>query len=725
MTKLIYTTLLLLLFSTLHAQTFQDAFPNLSFSRPVDIQNSGIPGDDRLFIVEQDGRIRVVQNNSNTSSSSVFLDIRSRVNFTNGQEKGLLGLAFHPNYQQNGQFYVSYTGASGSLIRIIIERYTVSSNPNFANSNTACQVIAFNKNQFNSNHNGGSIAFGPDGRLYASVGDGGGGNDPQGNAQNLNSLFGKILRLNVNVGCPGYGTDGNPLVGANGRNEIYAWGLRNSWRMSWDFQTNRLWAGDVGQGQREEINIIQRGRNYGWKFYEGFNVANGNSPTPSNAVFPVFSYNHNQGDRSITGGYVYRGSENGSLNGRYIFGDFVSGRIWSLNTGNNSRSLLFDTNFSVSTFGQDINDELYFTDYGSGKIYKIISDNTPPPPPPSGDGSFSASGCTISLSGLNGDDFVKIFDAGFNEVWTCNPYNGSPCSSNESFTASSDGTYAVQERDGTLTRFELTGCGSSNPPTNSGSCSVSSQNCTITISNLNSNDFVKIFDEDFNELWTCNPYNGNPCSGNESYTAPAPGTYFVQECDDSFTRVNLTGCNGNTPPTNPGPCGVSSQNCTITIGGLNSNDFVKVFDAGFNEVFVCSPYNGNPCSGNESYNAPTPGTYFVQECDGTLTPITLTDCNGSTRNSASSNLAALDIQISPNPTEGDLSVNLSDFFGQEIDLFLTDLSGKIYLTKKIGRDQNPILNLDISAFRNGMYFLYVKAENRKGVVKKISLINTY
>ena len=733
---------LVFLFNVLQAQvTYENAFPNLTFNYPVEIKNSGVSGDDRLFVVEQPGRIRVFQNNSNTSSSSLFLDITNKVNYTQGQEKGLLGLAFHPNYNQNGFFYVSYTGNNGGLIEVIIERYSVNpNNPNQANSNSACEVISFVKNQSDSNHNGGSILFGSDGYLYISVGDGGGAGDPQGNAQNLNSLFGKILRLDINATCPGYAIPpSNPFASTTGRDEIYAWGLRNTWRMSFDFQTNRLWGGDVGQGQFEEINLIENGRNYGWKRFEAFSTFSFSTPNPNNPKFPIFNYNHGQGDRSITGGYVYRGSaiSNGNLFGKYVFGDFQSGRVWSLDynsqTGASNRTLLFDSNFSISSFGQDINNELYFAAYGfSGRIYKLVNSNT-------ASCSVSTSNCTITMNGLGAGDFVKIFDSSFNELWSCSPFgnNPNPCNSTETFTGLNNGTYFVQAC-GTTDPYTLSGCGQTNPcagqggdsdgdgvcnnqdcqPNNNAfpatpgtscndgnsntfndvvtadgcgcagtpitaSCSVTANNCIITLNGLDAGDFVKVFDSSFDEVWRCSPFgnNPNPCNSTETVTGLPSGTYFVQACGATDPYV-LTGCgstnpcagqggdsdgdgvcnnqdcqpNNNAFPDTPGTscndgnsstfndvvtadgcgcagtpttsgCSVSTNNCVITLNGLGSGDFIKVFNSSFDEVWRCSPFgnNPNPCNSTETVTGLDDGTYFVQAC-GETTPYTLSNC---------------------------------------------------------------------------------------------------
>lgn len=384
--------------------TYENAFPNLNFEFPVEIQNSGIPGDDRLFVVEQPGRIKVFNNDPNVSSASTFLNITSDVYYNTGQELGLLGLAFHPNYAQNGYFYLYYTQRSGGRPVITVERIRVQPNNANAADLTDRQILfEFRKNQSSTNHNGGKITFGADGYLYISVGDGGGAGDPNENAQNKNNIFGAILRIDVDVDGNnpidnnGITPDGNyelpsdnPFVGQNGENEIYAWGIRNTWKMNFDRQTNRLWGGDVGQNDFEEINLIELGDNYGWSYYEANQVEDTNAPFPNNAVFPIFDYSHSQGDVSITGGYVYRGNEisstSPSLFGQYVFGDYVSGRVWSLeydpSTGNTSRTLLFrarvnGNNLSISTFGEDLSGELYFTDYGNnGAIYKLVDGTT-------------------------------------------------------------------------------------------------------------------------------------------------------------------------------------------------------------------------------------------------------------------------------------------------------------------------------------------------------------
>jgi glucose/arabinose dehydrogenase len=349
----------------------QIAFPNLSFSRPVDLQHPG-DGTNRIFVVEQPGVIKVFENNANVTAAQTFLDIKDRVN-DSGNEEGLLGLAFHPDYKNNGYFYVNYTAIPPR--RTVIARYRVSANnPNKADSTSELILLTFE--QPFSNHNGGQLAFGPDGHLYIATGDGGSGGDPQNNGQSLQTLLGKILRIDVNnpTGDKNYGIPSdNPFVGAGNREEIYAYGLRNPWRMSFDPATQWLWAGDVGQNSFEEIDIIKKGENYGWRIMEGNSCFNPSSGcNMAGLVKPIIVYGRSLG-ASVTGGYVYRGSKVPELIGAYIYADFVSGRIWALrydgmNSPNNIE--LMDTNLNISSFGIDKNFELYICSFDS-RIYRF------------------------------------------------------------------------------------------------------------------------------------------------------------------------------------------------------------------------------------------------------------------------------------------------------------------------------------------------------------------
>lgn len=342
------------------------------FANPVDIVNAG---DSRLFVVEKPGTIKVIFEDGTVNSNN-FLDITGKV-LNNQSERGLLGLAFHPNYFNNGFLYVNYTGSGGHTR---ISRFSVANDPNTVDPNS--EVVLMTIDQPEWNHNGGCLRFGPDGYLYIGTGDGGSGGDPWGNAQNPNVLLGKMLRIDVDNGTPyGIPTD-NPFVNdPNVRDEIWATGLRNPWRYSFDRETGDLWIGDVGQNAWEEVDFQPAnstgGENYGWKCNEGnhtFDIFSCDNMV--NYVDPIHEYvNTNSVGRSITGGCRYRGSEYPSMYGHYFFGDFVSGRIWTLAPDGNgdwiSNEWLNWTNNQLSTFGEDVNGEMYIAAYGQGRIYKV------------------------------------------------------------------------------------------------------------------------------------------------------------------------------------------------------------------------------------------------------------------------------------------------------------------------------------------------------------------
>ncbi|MBI4720969.1 MAG: PQQ-dependent sugar dehydrogenase [Chitinivibrionia bacterium] len=318
--------------------------------------------------------IHVIKRIGQTDTALVFLDIRDRVGSV-GNEQGLLGLAFHPLYKDNGYFYVNYTEATAG--RTIVSRFHVSAaNPDSADA--ASELVLLDEVQPFANHNGGCTRFGPDGYLYIGMGDGGGAGDPLENAQNLATLLGKLLRIDVDTPAGGRNysipTD-NPFAGNDQgfREEIYAYGLRNPWRFSFDGPTSALWLADVGQGSLEEIDMIEKGKNYGWDIMEGtacYEPSTGCVMT--GLTLPVWEYSHAVGS-SITGGFVYRGPSLPSLAGSYVYGDFVSGRIWSLRyDGVNPpvNAQLLDTNLNIASFGVDGNNELYICAF-DGKIYLL------------------------------------------------------------------------------------------------------------------------------------------------------------------------------------------------------------------------------------------------------------------------------------------------------------------------------------------------------------------
>ncbi len=337
-----------------NAYTWQPIVSGLQ--RPVDLQTDG---SGRLFIIEKTGRIRIIQNGQLLIAP--FLDITDRVN-DNGNEMGLLGLAFPPNYPQNGFFYVNYTGRGGNTF---ISRFTATGNDADPNS----EKILLTVDQPFPNHNGGVLTFGPDGYLYAGLGDGGAAGDPFGNAQSLNTLLGKILRIDVNGGDPYAIPTDNPFG-----NEIWAYGLRNPWRMSFDGSTGDLYIGDVGQGTWEEIDFLPAGSpggaNFGWDFREGAHEYDGNAP--AGLVDPVAEYSHAEGGCSVTGGYVYRGAMT-EWNGIYLFGDYCTGFVWGLIRSGDTwqKQKLFDLDVTITSFGQDETGEIYLTS-DNGGVYRLI-----------------------------------------------------------------------------------------------------------------------------------------------------------------------------------------------------------------------------------------------------------------------------------------------------------------------------------------------------------------
>jgi len=339
------------------------------FSSPVNLQHAG---DDRLFVVEQNGIIKIL-NSDGTVNTTPFLDISSQVSCCG--ERGLLGLAFHPDYENNGYFFVNYTDTNGNTQ---VSRFSVSSsNPNVADSNSELPIIDYN--QPNGNHNGGCLAFGSDGYLYISSGDGGGSGDTSNNAQNLNLLLGKMLRIDIDNtdGTANYSIPSdNPFIGnPDAKDEIWAYGLRNPWKFSFDSLNGDIWIGDVGQENVEEIDraaATDAGLNYGWRCYEGsdpFNTTN--CPPQSELTFPIAEYSSANGSEncSITGGYVYRGNVYADIQGVYIFADYCNGTISTLDQSGTIVEQL-DISENWVSFGEDVDGELYVIAL-SGEVYKI------------------------------------------------------------------------------------------------------------------------------------------------------------------------------------------------------------------------------------------------------------------------------------------------------------------------------------------------------------------
>jgi glucose/arabinose dehydrogenase len=344
------------------------------FVTPVGLETPG-DGSGRLFVIEQAGTIRIIQNA--TVLPAPFLDVSALIE--SGGEKGLLGLAFHPNFSADRRFFINYTRRVGLQLQSVISEFSVSIiDPNLADPTSERPLLIVN--QPFDNHNGGQLAFGPDGFLYIGLGDGGSGGDPFGNGQNPLVPLGKILRIDVDgpfaLGKQYAIPADNPFALGGGLPEIWAYGLRNPWRFSFDRATGRLFAGDVGQGNFEEVDLIVNGGNFGWNIMEGNHCyPPGSSCNSAGLILPITEYAHDAaGGTAIIGGFVYRGTLIPGLVGHYIFGDLSSGHIWGLqeiSPGNWQQTLLFTHNLTVSAFGQDSAGELYLVDYVNGAVLNI------------------------------------------------------------------------------------------------------------------------------------------------------------------------------------------------------------------------------------------------------------------------------------------------------------------------------------------------------------------
>lgn len=371
----------------------QVAFPNLTFSEPIDLQHAG-DGSNRLFLVERRGMIKMFMNDRNVATAETFLDITNRVRIE-GSEEGLLGVAFHPNFETNGYFYVNYVASEPR--RTIIARFTRDANdPNRADP--ASELRLLEVEQPFANHKAGQLQFGADGYLYIPLGDGGSAGDPMGHGQDRSTLLGSMLRIDVNNPANGlnYGIPAdNPYVGntEGWREETWAYGFRNPFRFSFDPQTGWLWLSDAGQDAIEEINVVHKGGNYGWKIMEGSGCFEPKIRCDSMAeamglVTPIYDYTHRLGD-VVIGGYVYRGTKMPALAGKYIFSDFNVGSIWALDFNQQDTSAMRvhevvklegERALMISSYGIDQNNELYILSY-DGKIYELTGSMTPPNPP--------------------------------------------------------------------------------------------------------------------------------------------------------------------------------------------------------------------------------------------------------------------------------------------------------------------------------------------------------
>ena len=363
--------------------SLRPAFPNLRFRHLTNLVQPD-DGANRIFVTEQSGRILVFPNDSGVESAAVFLDIRDIVREL-ANEEGLLGLAFPPDFPVTGHFFVHYTASSPT--RSVVSRFSVSeSDPDLADASS--EVVVLELEQPYSNHNGGQIEFGPDGLLYVALGDGGSTADPLGSGQDLGTLLGAILRLDVSGTSPDAGyaiPPDNPFLGVSGaREEIWAYGLRNPWRFSFDPATGRLWAADVGQNSYEEINVVMGGGNYGWKIMEGRHCFSPRQDCDTTGLeLPVAEYGRSEGC-SVTGGHVYRGADIPVLEGVYVYGDFCTGRIWGIHFDGVAASepeLLVDSDLSITSFGRGVDGSLYVLGRDDG-VYLAVPVNSRESPAP-------------------------------------------------------------------------------------------------------------------------------------------------------------------------------------------------------------------------------------------------------------------------------------------------------------------------------------------------------
>ena len=347
-------------------------FKNLSFNKPLAMVQP--PGDNSTwYVIEKGGRVHMFDNDDGVLSASLALDISSSVDDTG--EGGLLGIAFHPSFSGSGDVFLSYTTTGPDALTPLISRvsrFTAGTDGIIA---PASESVILSIDQPATNHNGGDIHFGPDGFLYIALGDGGGGGDPYGNGQDTTTLPGSILRIDVDKGSPyAIPVDNHFASSSTDRPEIFAWGLRNPWRFSFDETTGDLWAGDVGQRDWEEIDLIVSGGNYGWNIEEGSHCyPPGSVCNDTGLIDPVYEYGRGSG-QSVTGGYVYRGSLMPDFYGHYIFADWGSGRIWGFEADAVSPEavLLADTGMRPVSFAQDLNMELYVLDYSGGRVYRLV-----------------------------------------------------------------------------------------------------------------------------------------------------------------------------------------------------------------------------------------------------------------------------------------------------------------------------------------------------------------
>lgn len=676
------------------------------FDSPVDIKHCG---DDRLFIVQQDGLIRIMSKDGNINAAP-FLDIDAKVNSTNN-EQGLLGLAFSPNYKQDGYFYVNYTAGTGAG-STRISRFSVNpTDSNLADPNSEVVLLTFT--QPYSNHNGGNMMFGKDGYLYVSQGDGGSGSDPNGNGQNKNTYLGKMLRMDVTGQATYAVPPTNPFVGqSNVKEEIWAYGLRNPWRCSFDRLTGDLWIGDVGQDSYEEIDFQDvasaGGENYGWKCREGFHVCPNCVTTgcPSTGfVDPVYEVPQGGTSCSITGGYVYRGAQYSKLFGLYLFTDYCSGKFWSLKrTGANS----FDPDtlqtffpYQFTSFGEDNNGELYIAYRCStstcGRIYRITETSDCNPV------AFislqdTVSSCTpVQLTALKGDTLNYEWYNSLGPINGANSYN---------YTAAQNGWYKVK------VAKQQAGCES-----------------------MSDSVYVQIFDT--TALTTPNTIF-KYCSDDSAVSVngivvPAGGSFnspYVSS--DTLFNPAIAGTGNIALPyvyTNANGC-ASSLTATVVVGGKTS------LTVDSNNVTVCESPNAISLAG---FVSPAGGTYsgsgvsnnqFTPLATGQITYTYLNDFGCESEETFVIQVttcvginevpSGFSFQLFPNPAKEELTIKLEGKAGDKIELMINDAVGKECFVREYALVNSvEVIPMSISQLAAGVYNVSVKNAKYTSVKKLV------
>lgn len=658
------------------------------FSRPVDIQNCG---DDRIFVVEKVGRIRIMSK-SGAVTTTPFLDITSQV-LSSGNEQGLLGLAFSPNYKQDGFFYVNYTTGTGSG-STRISRFSVS--PTDSNLAVAgSEVVLLTFTQPYSNHNGGSLRFGPDGYLYDGQGDGGYQNDPDGNGQSINTYLAKILRLDVTNQSTYAIPPTNPFVGvANAKEEIWAYGMRNPWRFSFDRITGDFWIGDVGQGTYEEIDFQAAGdtggHNYGWRCREGLHAGPNTSVCPyTNYTDPVFEYTHSGGNCSVTGGYVYRGTQHSALWGRYLLTDYCSGVFWSVKqTGPNTfdpDTLQDFLNNQYMSFGEDNVGELYLT-AENGRIYHI-TETTNCNPVAFISFNDSIEGCTsVKLTALKGDTLLYQWynAAGLINGATANEYTATTSdwytvrvSKTQAGCEAFDSVYVTVHDTTALTNAiaDTVFCSTEAPVSLAGA--VTPVGGTFSGAGVSANTFTPANAGLGNVNLTYNYTDANGCVSatqfNVQVGAPTPVT---------VDSNNVFYCAGDQAPLLLDTF-VSPQGGVFSGTGVSNNSFSTQTTGMFTAYYTYT------------------NTYGCQTVDS----ITILAAICESIHEVSS---SLQLQLYPNPASEQFTLSLQSAYPDGSEITLTDITGRRCYTNRITLAAGvTTLAVDVSSLPKGIYNLAV------------------